>query len=188
MDASLSKSIWSRDGNRCAECGLPVAQPRGLRPHTHHKVPRSAGGQDDPQNLITLCQPCHVTKMGHLFMLERTVVADYPQFVKSFLWEVSTNLLALADRFDPRHPPSAHYVIKTVTGWQGVLDQIKALASDYGEQGIGSGGISLPPTFDDECRQLDDVIAALRVVWHSHHTQRALDEIIKESVAKDQHE
>ena len=27
--------------------------------HIHHKIPRSAGGNDNPSNLISLCPSCH---------------------------------------------------------------------------------------------------------------------------------
>ncbi|MGH3094020.1 MAG: RecQ family ATP-dependent DNA helicase [Gaiellaceae bacterium] len=45
----------ARDGYRCAECG--ESEPSLL--DVHHRVPRSAGGSDDPANLLTLCDGCH---------------------------------------------------------------------------------------------------------------------------------
>ena len=45
--------IW-RDGRRCkAACGCTVSLT------VHHIIPRSEGGCNDPDNLITLCHSCH---------------------------------------------------------------------------------------------------------------------------------
>ncbi len=37
----------------CQECGLVPATD------VHHVIPRSAGGTDEPGNLMSLCGPCH---------------------------------------------------------------------------------------------------------------------------------
>lgn len=50
MDIAL---IRSRDGDRCARCG----SSRDL--HVHHRIMRSQGGGNYPENLITLCTECH---------------------------------------------------------------------------------------------------------------------------------
>ncbi len=47
------EEIRTRDGQRCAKCG----SPRDL--HVHHRIRRSQGGRDEPQNLVTLCQIHH---------------------------------------------------------------------------------------------------------------------------------
>ena len=47
------EEIRARDANRCARCG------RGGVLHVHHRIRRSQGGKDTPENLITLCNPCH---------------------------------------------------------------------------------------------------------------------------------
>jgi len=49
----LRKSIYRRDGYRCALCD----SSQGLQ--IHHVVHRGQGGTDSPQNLITLCSYCH---------------------------------------------------------------------------------------------------------------------------------
>ena len=56
MDIAL---IRQRDGNRCARCG----SARDL--HVHHRIPRSQGGQDESQVLVTLCVTCHRWAHGH---------------------------------------------------------------------------------------------------------------------------
>ena len=178
---STTTAIWNRDGRRCTECGLPVARRKGLRPHTHHLIPRSAGGSDDPDNLITLCQPCHATRLNHEFMLARIKTEDYPQFVKWLLWETATNFLAVAESFDPRQPPSARNLTDHLLAWESILLRIRALAAEYDKEGIGNGDIRCPQTFDEECGQLEEVIASVKVAWQSHHMQRALDEIIRTS-------
>lgn len=46
-----------RDDYRCQSCGL-----HECRLHVHHLVPRSAGGTDHLDNLVTLCPDCHATR------------------------------------------------------------------------------------------------------------------------------
>jgi len=50
------KIAFRRDGGRCCDCGGKV-----FRMHTHHITPKSQGGSDDADNLITLC-PYHHAK------------------------------------------------------------------------------------------------------------------------------
>ena len=52
------KAVYARDGYRCALCD----DVRGLQ--IHHIVHRSAGGNDTPHNLITLCWRCHAEAHG----------------------------------------------------------------------------------------------------------------------------
>ena len=48
--------VLERDNYTCqnpyCEHGQPIDPP-------HHIVKRSQGGKDEPENLITLCHPCH---------------------------------------------------------------------------------------------------------------------------------
>ena len=50
------ESILRRDRFRCVECGKPC-DPDEV--DIHHLLPRSAGGSDEPSNLIVLCDGCH---------------------------------------------------------------------------------------------------------------------------------
>ena len=50
------ESILRRDGFRCVECGKACNPDEA---DIHHLLPRSAGGSDEPSNLITLCDGCH---------------------------------------------------------------------------------------------------------------------------------
>lgn len=52
--ADLRRRTLRRDGYACRRCG---ADDRTLQ--AHHVVPRSAGGPDALENLLTLCRPCH---------------------------------------------------------------------------------------------------------------------------------
>ena len=47
------KSVWTRDGGRCIVC---------LRPGNPwcHFIPRSQGGLGIEQNIVTLCDKCHM--------------------------------------------------------------------------------------------------------------------------------
>jgi 5-methylcytosine-specific restriction endonuclease McrA len=50
----LRKQILRRDGWRCQFCGTMSNL------EVHHKAFRSMSGEDTEQNLITLCQACHI--------------------------------------------------------------------------------------------------------------------------------
>jgi hypothetical protein len=176
---NVKRQVWARDAYRCQECGIPVAVRGGAKPQTHHKVPRSAGGTDDPDNLITLCQPCHSTKLGHTFMLPRTPVEDYPHYIKWFLWDLSTNLLAYAATYDPMRPPAPLTALRMLASSRKLLESVSDLAVQCENRGIGSGEMPLPESVDQERRELEGIITGLRIAWSSHHTQRALDDIIR---------
>ena len=46
--------VFRRDGYRCTQCGA------GDRLTVHHVVPAREGGSGWPDNLVTLCSPCHL--------------------------------------------------------------------------------------------------------------------------------
>jgi ATP-dependent DNA helicase RecQ len=52
----IRESILRRDKFRCVECGESCDPDEA---DIHHLLPRSAGGSDEPSNLITLCDGCH---------------------------------------------------------------------------------------------------------------------------------
>lgn len=157
-----------------------MAARGGAKPQTHHMIPRSAGGSDDASNLITLCQPCHATKLGHTFMLPRTLVEDYPQYIKWFLWDLSTNLLASAAAYDPMRPPSARPLLQMIASSTKILDNVGDLVAQCEQRGIGGGERPLPRTVEEEHQELEGIISGLRLAWQSHHVQRALDGIIRD--------
>lgn len=174
---TIKRKAWERDLYRCQECGLSVVKARGMKPHTHHKIPKSAGGGDELGDLITLCQPCHSTRLGHTFMLDKAKVEDYPQYVKWFLWDVATELLACADSFDPRRPPNSEPLIERLAAWQRVLEFVKEMANDC--RAVGSGNGYKPENFAKETEQLKGILEGVKIAWKAHHTQRALDAIVE---------
>ncbi len=60
---SVRTIVLTRDNRRCRECGDHI---RNGEADVHHLVPRSAGGRDDPANLITLCDGCHAARHPNL--------------------------------------------------------------------------------------------------------------------------
>ncbi len=56
------KLVDARDHRRCRCCGRrsdPEAIGLLVRGHRHHIIYRSAGGENSPENVITLCAECH---------------------------------------------------------------------------------------------------------------------------------
>lgn len=49
-------AVIKRDGGECYFCGKKYKI--GL--HVHHKIPVKDGGKDEQDNLISLCEKCHV--------------------------------------------------------------------------------------------------------------------------------
>lgn len=54
----LHAEVYAREGGCCAICGAPV--PEGAK--AHHEPPKSHGGQDIKENLVLLCQECHMQR------------------------------------------------------------------------------------------------------------------------------
>ena len=54
---ALRKSVLVRDKYTCYRCFKQNKSGQGLS--VHHIIPRDVGGQDEADNLITLCHPCH---------------------------------------------------------------------------------------------------------------------------------
>lgn len=53
-------AVLERDGFKCRYCGRGAAQQAVL--HVDHILPKSAGGGDELENLITACQECNYGK------------------------------------------------------------------------------------------------------------------------------
>ena len=54
----VRSQILLRDDFRCQECNYYKHL------EVHHIIPKSKGGTDEPDNLVTLCQRCHAKKHG----------------------------------------------------------------------------------------------------------------------------
>src|SRR5262249_3502421 len=75
---NIRKGVLHRDNYRCVECGATEAD-------VHHLLPRSAGGTDEPSNLVTLCDGCHAAHHPKLAgRLARRVMEKWA--VKLALW------------------------------------------------------------------------------------------------------
>jgi len=55
----LRQIVIERDDGQCVECHASL-QPHAV--HVHHLIPRSAGGRDVQENLVSLCEGCHAGK------------------------------------------------------------------------------------------------------------------------------
>ncbi|MCA0214756.1 MAG: HNH endonuclease [Proteobacteria bacterium] len=51
--------VFKRDGFQCQYCG---AHPPGVLLHVDHIHPVALGGTNDPDNLVTACEPCNLGK------------------------------------------------------------------------------------------------------------------------------
>jgi ATP-dependent DNA helicase RecQ len=78
----IRESVLHRDSYRCVECGTPCSATEA---DVHHLLPRSAGGTDEPSNLVTLCDGCHAAHHPKLAgRLARRVMEKWA--VKLALW------------------------------------------------------------------------------------------------------
>lgn len=67
IDVSLRNQAIERDGGVCQRC---LENDSGLI--VHHLIPRSAGGPDHVDNLITLCRKCHTEAHRDLTQIHKT--------------------------------------------------------------------------------------------------------------------
>lgn len=165
----MRRKVWERDRYRCQECGIQVGRGPGLRPHTHHVVPKWLGGSDEERNLRTLCQPCHTAKADHRFMLAKVPIEDYPQYIKQSIWEISLNLLAYADVLNPRQFPDRDEVIEHIKKVKQSLEVVQELAKECGQEGKGK-----VPEDNGQTRQVEDVIEGIRIAWSRDNRRRGM--------------
>src|SRR5262245_52810455 len=79
---NIREGVLHRDNYRCVECGTPCGATEA---DVHHLLPRSAGGTDEPSNLVTLCDGCHAAHHPKLAgRLARRVMEKWA--VKLALW------------------------------------------------------------------------------------------------------
>jgi len=179
---SVKERVLERDDHRCQECGIKVWEKSDLPPHFHHKLPRRAGGETTEGNLITLCGPCHLTKLCHTFRLERMPKKDYPQFIKWTVREISIDFLVFAERLVDSEFPSASYLSDYLGKVKAGLDSVANLAGDCQEAGIGSGELTFPWVSKTEAAsEIEDIINGLKIAWVSQETQRSLDQLIQQA-------
>jgi ATP-dependent DNA helicase RecQ len=78
---NIREGVLHRDNYRCAECGTPCGATEA---DVHHLLPRSAGGTDEPSNLVTLCDGCMLHHPKLAGRLARRVMEKWA--VKLALW------------------------------------------------------------------------------------------------------
>ena len=98
----IRKDVLERDHWRCCDCGEAI---KGRDAHVHHKLPRALGGDDTPENLISLCSGCHSLKhmnlqasLGRRF-LEKMAVRVAKFFDKDNSIQIDGSRLGLALRY-----------------------------------------------------------------------------------------
>lgn len=84
--------------------------PNPMRFHVHHKIPRSWGGSDEPENLVVLCPTTH--NNVHKLLNEYVRIDAIPS------WEIRSRYGSLA-RSLARHawnnrPPTPNYTFRTL--------------------------------------------------------------------------
>lgn len=83
------KNILRRDGHRCQYCN------RGdVSLTVDHIVPRSAGGEDTWENLITACVECNnrkgnrIPERAHMQLLRKPIKPNHVTFIRHFVGRV----------------------------------------------------------------------------------------------------
>lgn len=174
LDPQLRAEILQRDNYRCRECGVAVIREKGLKPHIHHIQPKSAGGLDELVNLITLCEPCHVTKLGHTFRLSDRPPDSYPGFIKYMIREIAINLLFYAEHLDPRDFAAG----QVASDLQKAVDALKTVFPLI--ELCPQGGTEIDWTQHKSTEaELNGVIEGLKISYGSHEYQRGLDEFLQ---------
>lgn len=62
----LARQTKERDNWTCQHCGKQGGPLGSAELHAHHRIPRSEGGDDTLDNLVTLCHSCHEDVHGHI--------------------------------------------------------------------------------------------------------------------------
>lgn len=62
---SLRNQTLERDNWECQKCGAKGGNYGNKSLHVHHIIPKSKGGDDEVDNLISLCKDCHESQHGH---------------------------------------------------------------------------------------------------------------------------
>ena len=60
QEENIKSYVRTRDNYTCQKCNKHIEDlPKGIKLEVHHIKPRSQGGTNVPNNLITLCSKCH---------------------------------------------------------------------------------------------------------------------------------
>lgn len=95
------RKVIKRDGGICNECGYEAEPADGVSLHVHHVKPISEGGGHSLENLITLCEDCHIethstgpphpsrVEMGECVKCEREYpigTSEYASYCSAVCW------------------------------------------------------------------------------------------------------
>ncbi len=176
LTETVKREIWKRDGYRCRECGIAVAGKHGCKPQTHHIVPEGEGGNEDSENLMTLCLPCHSTKesSGHRKLFVEQGPQELPNYIKWSLWDLSLDLLAYAEWMPPLRFP-APQVLGWLKCYRNALDSVIKLTEDSLHDHPTGADFESPVSPD----QLDGVLSGVKTGWYSNATQQYLDDELR---------
>lgn len=78
----VKQKVYERDSGCCIVCGIGVTEEMACA----HVVPRSAGGLGVEENIVTLCNTCHMlydqsTKRNELlFIIMKVIKRSYPDW------------------------------------------------------------------------------------------------------------
>lgn len=89
------QNVFKRDGNQCVYCGNAHHSPT-----IDHVLPRSMGGKDTWENLVTACQKCN-SKKGNLTPEEANMPLRYRPFKPSFVMFLSNFSGTVLDDWKP---------------------------------------------------------------------------------------
>ncbi len=163
----LRNQVRERDKGRCQECGLRVGKEAGFESHIHHIVPKSDGGEDQIDNLITLRIFCHATKLlKHWQLIERKRKNLSPQFLKWALWEVGLNLVYSGFCINANDFPKSQ-IAASLEGAIAALQNLQPFLND-----IVTDGQFL------EIVDLHELFESIQIAHGSHDAQQTLDRII----------
>lgn len=156
-----------------------VGETMGCLPQTHHVILPRLRGTEEPENLKTLCYPCHSTKPspGHRKLLDEVDPNRVPDYVKSLLWDLSLNLMAYAEwRIDPRRF-AAKQVVEDLETWRKWLETIIGLAQRVKEDNPSCVAHYQPlrPAVTPTRGELEALLEGVRVGLYAHERQQRLD-------------
>lgn len=65
---TIRKEVYKKDNYKCKNCGINggIGRLGNAVLNAHHIVPRSKGGNDRMNNLVTLCNACHESCHDHM--------------------------------------------------------------------------------------------------------------------------
>ncbi len=118
----LRRQVYRRDNYQCQYCGA-----KGVAVHADHKLPKSRGGSNDIDNLVTACGRCNASK-GNLTVEEwlrsgRTGAATFVQAcVQRSDWGtfavgdlVETPMMGIGSIIEVRQLPNGHVGIHVMS-------------------------------------------------------------------------